>query len=175
MRWFGLAFAFLLAGCINVPDGITPVDDFDSDRYLGKWYEIARLDHRFERGLSDVSAEYSLREDGGIRVKNRGFSTKSNDWDEAIGKAFFVDDEETGFLKVSFFGPFYGSYVVFELDKANYQYAFVAGPNKKYLWFLSRTPTVSDALIAQFRRRAEAAGFPVEELILVDQQRNTTN
>lgn len=91
------------------------------------WYEIARLDHSFERGLEQVTAEYSLREGGGVQVKNRGFSNKKNKWSEAEGKAFFVGKASEGYLKVSFFGPFYGSYVVFELDKDNYQYAFVSG------------------------------------------------
>ena len=94
------------------------------DKYLGKWFEIARLDHRFERGLQQVTAEYSIREDGKVKVLNRGFSTKKDKWSEAIGKAKFAEDENTGFLKVSFFGPFYGSYIIFELEKENYSYAF---------------------------------------------------
>jgi apolipoprotein D and lipocalin family protein len=87
------------------------------ERYLGKWYEIARLDHSFERGLEKVSATYSLRDDGGVRVENRGFSQKKNTWKAAEGKAYFVRDSNEGYLKVSFFGPFYGSYVIFELDQ----------------------------------------------------------
>ena len=109
---------FFLAGCVGMPPGVEPVEDFELDRYLGKWYEIARLDHSFERGLSRVSAEYSLREDGGVRVVNRGYSDKSGKWKESEGKAYFVDGDDTGYLKVSFFGPFYGSYVVFELERA---------------------------------------------------------
>ena len=109
----------LLAGCLGLPDSVTPVKDFEVQKYLGKWYEIARLDHSFERGLEQVTAEYSLREDGGIRVRNRGFSTEKDQWQEAEGKAYFVSDETEGYLKVSFFGPFYGSYVIFELDKSD--------------------------------------------------------
>ena len=75
-----------------MPDKVTPVDDFDLTRYLGKWYEIARLDHSFERGLNKVTAEYSMRDDGGVKVINRGFSTKDNEWDEAEGKAYFVNE-----------------------------------------------------------------------------------
>ena len=127
---------FFLSGCVGIPEGVKPVDNFELDRYLGKWYEIARLDHSFERGLSKVTAHYSLRDDGGINVINRGFSAEKNAWKEALGKAYFVNDADEGHLKVSFFGPFYGSYIVFELDTAGYQYAFISGPDKDYLWLL---------------------------------------
>jgi len=165
----GLA-ALILVGCLKMPDSVTPVTEFKLERYLGKWYEIARLDHSFERGLEQVSAEYSLREDGGVRVINRGFSKKKDSWSEAEGKAYFVDDPSEGYLKVSFFGPFYGSYVVFELDKENYQYAFVSGPNTSYLWFLSRTPTVEKDLLEKFVQRARELGFDTENLIYVNHQ-----
>lgn len=159
-----------LTGCLGMPDNLTPVNDFKVDAYLGKWYEIARLDHSFERGLSQVTAEYSLREDGGIKVVNRGYSAAENEWKEAEGKAYFVDDENEGYLKVSFFGPFYGSYVVFELEKKGYEYAFVSGPNTDYLWLLSRTPKVSNKVKADFEARAKQYGFNTEQLIYVDQQ-----
>ena len=155
----------LLSGCLGLPEGVQPVDEFDLQRYLGKWYEIARLDHSFERGLDHVTAEYSLREDGGIRVINKGFSTANNNWKEIEGKAYFVRDPNEGYLKVSFFGPFYGSYVVFDLDK-EYQYAFVAGVNKSYLWLLARTPTVSEELIKQFVEKANDLGFETGDLII---------
>lgn len=158
-----------ISGCLGKPDNVTPVDDFDLNQYLGKWYEIARLDHSFERGLSKVTAEYSMREDGGVKVINRGFSAKDNEWDEAEGKAYFVNEENQGYLKVSFFGPFYGSYIVFDLDKENYQYSFVAGPNTSYLWLLSRTPTTSDELKDQFIKKAKELGFNTDELIFVEQ------
>ena len=158
----------LLSSCLGYPDSVKPVKQFELERYLGKWYEIARLDHSFERGLEQVTAEYSMRDDGGVRVLNRGFSTKSNKWKDAEGKAYFVRAPDEGYLKVSFFGPFYGSYVVFELDKANYQYAFVSGPDQSYLWFLSRTPRVSDKIKAEFLDQARALGFPVTDLIFVN-------
>jgi apolipoprotein D and lipocalin family protein len=158
----------LLVGCVGLPDGIEPVAGFELDKYLGKWYEIARLDHRFERGLERITAEYSLREDGGVKVLNRGFSAADNAWQEAEGKAYFVSDENLGHLKVSFFGPIYGSYVVFELDKAQYQYAFVAGYDKSYLWLLSRTPEVDKELIERFVARSKALGFDTDKLIYVD-------
>lgn len=161
--------SFFLTGCLGMPKGVQPVTDFDLNRYLGKWYEIARLDHSFERGLEKVSAEYSLRNDGGVKVLNKGFSIAKNKWKEAEGKAFFMKGEDEGYLKVSFFGPFYGSYVVFELDKENYNYAFVTGPDTSYLWFLSRTPTVSKKLIEQFVQKAKGLGFDTDQLIFVNQ------
>lgn len=159
----------LVSGCLGMPQNVTPVRDFELARYLGTWYEIARLDHSFERGLEQVTAEYSLREDGGVNVKNRGFSVVDNEWSEADGKAYFVNDSSQGYLKVSFFGPFYGSYIVFELEQDNYQYAFVSGPDLSYLWLLSRTPSVSDEVIADFIEKSRVLGFDTEELIMVKQ------
>jgi apolipoprotein D and lipocalin family protein len=161
--------SLFVGGCLGVPKGVSPVKDFDSNKYLGKWYEIARLDHSFERGLNSISAEYSLRDDGGVRVINRGFSIAGNKWKETEGKAYFVNGQDQGHLKVSFFGPFYSSYVVFELDKDKYQYAFVAGYNKSYLWLLSRTPTVNKDLIDQFVFRGKDLGFDTDKLIFVEQ------
>ena len=157
----------MLSGCLTVPDGIEPVDNFELNRYLGKWYEIARLDHSFERGLEAVSAEYSLRDDGGIRVINSGRNTDTQANQEAEGRAYFVEQPNLGYLKVSFFGPFFGSYVIFELDE-NYQYAFIAGNTTNYLWLLARTPEVSQELINQFISRATQLGFDTTQLIFVD-------
>lgn len=157
----------LTSACTGLPEGVNPVDEFNTDRYLGKWYEIARLDHSFERGLSRVTAEYSRRDDGGLDVVNRGYAQAKDKWEEAEGRAYFAADKDKGHLKVSFFGPFYGSYVVFELDKEHYQYAFVAGYNKSYLWLLSRTPTVSSQLVDRFTHRSKQLGFDTDKLIFV--------
>lgn len=162
----------LLAGCLGSPQGVVAIEGFDKQRYLGRWYEVARLDHSFERGLSNVTADYALREDGGIRVINRGYSAEDNAWQEAEGRAYFVGDQQQGHLKVSFFGPFYGSYIIFQLDKADYQYAFVAGNSKNYLWLLARTPTISLALRKEFIARVTELGFDPEALIFVDQELN---
>ncbi|WP_390623667.1 lipocalin family protein [Vibrio mangrovi] len=150
-----------------MPESVKPVSDFELNNYLGTWYEIARLDHSFERGLSQVTAEYRATGDGGVLVLNRGFSAVENEWKEAQGKAYFVGTKQEGYLKVSFFGPFYGSYVVFELDHDNYQYAFVSGPNTKYLWLLSRTPSVTPELIKKFIRMSAERGFDTNNLIYV--------
>lgn len=159
-----------LAGCVGIPANVKPVDHFELERYLGKWYEIARLDHSFERGLTRVTAEYSLREDGGVRVLNRGYSAQADKWKEAEGKAYFVDGPDQGYLKVSFYGPFYASYIVFELDHDNYQYALVCGPDKSYLWILSRTPVMPRAVRDKLVAKAAAAGFDTARLLFVDQR-----
>jgi lipocalin len=102
-----LFLALFLASCATTPpDGIHPVTSFEIDRYLGRWYEIARLDHSFERGMSDVNATYLLQDDGSVKVINRGYDTQRQAWKEAIGRALFIGDSHTASLKVSFFGPF---------------------------------------------------------------------
>ncbi|MBY0474736.1 MAG: lipocalin family protein [Nitrosomonas sp.] len=161
--------SFLLIGCLSIPSDIAPVDGFELDKYLGKWYEIARLDHSFERGLDQVTAVYSLRDDGGVRVINKGFSKVKNKWKEAEGKAYFMRNQQVGYLKVSFFGPFYGAYIVFELDQEDYQYAFVTSYDKSYLWLLARTPAVSEELIHRFVQQANALGFATDQLIFPEQ------
>lgn len=163
------SLAFWLSGCLGMPDGVKPVSDFELENYLGTWYEIARLDHSFEKGLSKVTAEYQLREDGGVRVINRGYNAETDNWKQAEGKAYFVEEPDKGYLKVSFFGPFYGSYVVFELDQPNYQYAFISGPNNDYLWLLARTPQVDQKVIDKFKAMSIERGFDLSQLILVEQ------
>jgi len=151
-----------------VPEGIEPITGFDQSRYLGTWYEIARLDHSFEHGLSEVSATYGVNPDDTISVLNRGFDSEAGEWREAEGIARFVQSADVAHLKVSFFAPFYGSYVVFELGE-DYDYAFVSGFNRNYLWFLARTPQVSEALRAQFLETITDLGFESEDLIWLDE------
>lgn len=159
-----------LAGCMGVPDGAKPVQGFEIEKYLGTWYEIARLDHSFERGLSNVTAQYSLRDDGGVRVVNRGFKASEGKWDEAEGKAYFVDDKTQGMLKVSFFGPFYGAYNVIALDRQDYQWSLVVGPDTSYMWILSRTPVLEKAIVDQLLAEAKSLGFNTDDLIFVDHE-----
>lgn len=159
--------ALILGGCLGMPESVKPVSDFQLNKYLGKWYEIARLDHSFEKGLSQVTAEYSIESDGGVRVLNRGFSDADNKWKEVEGKSYFVNTDSEGYLKVSFFGPFYGSYVVFELDHEDYEYAFVSGPNTNYLWLLARKPSVDPEVIRKFVKMSAERGFDVNNLIYV--------
>lgn len=166
-RLLPVLLPFLFGGCLDLTDGAKAVEGFELERYLGKWYEIARLDHPFERGLQQVTAEYAMRDDGGVSVTNRGFSTKKGKWEDAHGKAYFVGSSDVGHLKVSFFGPFYGSYGVFELGD-EYEYAFVASSSTKYLWFLSRTPQVSPELKARFIQEAKQLGYDTDALIFVE-------
>ena len=161
---------FLLQiSCTGIPNGIEPIDNFNLNKYLGNWYEIARLDHSFERGLSHVTANYSVRTDGGLTVLNRGFSAKDNEWNTAEGRAYFVGNKALGHLKVSFFGPFYGSYVIFKVDEPNYQYAYVTSYNKDFLWLLSRTPELSDEIKKDFVETTKKLGFDTKQLIYVKQ------
>ncbi len=169
-KTFALALivaAILVSACTGLPKGTSAVAGFELDRYLGNWYEIARLDHRFERGLSNVSASYSLQDDGSVRVLNRGFNRNTAEWDEAVGKAYFVDSPDVGRLKVSFFWPFYGGYNILELDLENYQYALVAGPNRSYLWILARSPELPADILESLVDKARDLDFPVDELIYV--------
>lgn len=168
MKALLIALAMLLAGCVDKPDNIEPVRPFDSQRYLGKWYEIARLDHSFERGLSQVTADYSLRADGGIKVVNRGFDEEKKAWKQSEGKAFFVRASDEAYLKVSFFGPFYGAYIVFDLAP-DYSYSLVSGPDKSYFWILSRTPQMDAAMQKRLVGKAQALGYDTSKLIYVKQ------
>ena len=159
---------FFFAGCAGIPENISPVTDFDVDRYLGTWYEIARLDHSFERGLEKVTADYSYRDDKGIKVVNRGFDPERNEWKEATGKAYLINGPDIGRLKVSFFGPFYGAYNIIDLDKENYSYSMVCGPTKKYLWILARTPFLEESIKDRLIKKAGSLGFDTEGLIHVN-------
>ncbi len=168
MKKLSLMCVLSLIGCMGIPENVRPVDNFKLEKYLGKWYEIARLDHSFERGLTHVTADYSVREDGGVKVVNRGYSALKNVWKEAEGKAYFVKRSDQGSLKVSFFGPFYGSYIVFGLDHENYQYSLVCGPDKSYLWILNRNPTMNEEIKYMLIEKARALGFDTRKLLFVD-------
>ena len=171
-----LFFTLTLAACATAPpEGLRPVTLFDINRYLGQWYEIARLDHSFERGMSDVSATYQLQEDGSVKVINRGYDTQRQAWKEAIGRALFIGDSSTASLKVSFFGPFYGGYHVIALDQQNYRWSLVAGPDRDYLWILARDKTLPTEVREQLLSQARALGFATDKLIWVEQKRASTS
>ena len=166
-RMTAFIIMLLIGGCVRTPEGVVPVTNFDVNRYLGTWYEIARLDHSFERGLTQVNAEYSLAESGAIKVINRGYNPVEKKWKEAQGRAYFVDTHRVGRLKVSFFGPFYGGYNIVELDHENYSYALVCGPSLTYLWILSRTPVLNEITVQELVARAKSLGFDTDNLIYV--------
>jgi apolipoprotein D and lipocalin family protein len=165
-----LALSLLGSSCTTGSSPAAPVKGFEADRYLGRWYEVARLPHRFERGLSDVTAEYSMNDDGTIRVVNRGWSVPKREWKSADGRAKFTSTTDVGQLKVSFFGPFYGLYTVAELDP-DYRWAMVVGPGTGYFWVLSRTPGLDEATLARLTSRAAELGIDAAKIERVTHER----
>jgi apolipoprotein D and lipocalin family protein len=156
-----------LSACTGMPDGVETVDGVDPERYLGTWYEIARLDHRFERGLEQVTATYSRRDDGGIGVLNRGYKVDDGEWSQVEGRAYPIEEGDWSRLKVSFFGPFYGAYNIVALDHDEYRWAMVVGYNRDYLWILAREPQLDPAITERLIDRARDWSFPVEDLHFV--------
>jgi apolipoprotein D and lipocalin family protein len=172
MRKIVLFLVWWIGGCsVAPPPGVTPITGFDLDRYLGRWYEIARLDHSFEHGLSDVTATYHRREDGNIQVLNRGYEERTGVWKEAEGRAAFIADPTVGSLKVSFFGPFYGGYHLIALDQEQYGWAMISGPSRDYLWILARTRTLPPEVRERLVEQAKALGFATDGLIWVKHHR----
>lgn len=173
-------FALFLSACTGIPEGVSTIKSFDANQYLGTWYEIARLDHSFEKDLEKVTATYSLRDDGGIKVINKGFNSKTGKWTEAEGKAYFIDPANadktnTGRLKVSFFGPFYGAYNIIQLDQPYYNYVMLCGPDKSYFWILSRTPQLAYPIKQELISKAKSLGFATDKLIYPLQSSDMTD
>lgn len=169
--------AVLAAGSIiyfskrqTIPRGIEAVKNFDAEKYLGKWYEIARLDFRYEKNINNTTAHYSLNEDGSIKVVNRGFNYKKNEYEEAVGKAIFVDSPQEAKLKVSFFGPFYAGYNVIAIDKS-YKYALVVGRSRDYLWLLSRRKSMPENIKEEYLQLARKLGYKTENLVWIEHNR----
>lgn len=150
------------------PEGIEVVEDFDLNRYLGLWYEVARLDNPFERGLEQVTAEYQLISDDSIRVINRGYHTEKGKWKESTARAQQNGEQGQGQLKVTFFWPFASGYYILDLDTENYEYALVTGDKKSYLWILSRSPELPQESVDRLVEKAKSLGFATDELIWVD-------
>ncbi len=158
--------SLLLQSCGSIPKKAVAVHPFDKTKYLGKWYEIARLDFKFERNLNNTTAEYSLRKDGKIKVDNKGYNYLKNEWKQSVGKAKFRGEDSIAKLKVSFFGPFYAGYNVIAIDK-DYQYALVAGRNTDYLWILSRTSTIPAEVKNNYIDIAKRIGYKTDDLVWV--------
>ena len=160
-----------LSACTLIDKPVTVVKPFELNQYLGTWYEIARLDHSFERNMSHVTAQYTLQ-GSKVVVTNRGFKQDEQQWDEANGKAYFIDGSDQGLLKVSFFGPFYGAYQIHDvIQEPNGQYtdALVIGPNAQYAWILSRTAVINPNTKQGFINKLSALGINTNNLIWVDQ------
>lgn len=177
-QWIFICLISLITACMGVPKNVKVIDSVDASQYLGTWYEIARLDHSFERDLEQVTATYSQNSDGSIKVVNRGYNPNTQQWKEAIGKAYFIDPPNadstfTGKLKVSFFGPFYGAYNIIALDQTYYNYVMICGPNKDYLWIMSRTPQLTYPIKQELMAKAKTLGFDTDQLIHVNQVPDT--
>lgn len=162
------AVAVALSRRRNIPKGVKAVKNFNVKKYLGKWYEIARFDYRFERTLKNTTAQYTLNNDGSIKVVNEGYNYKTNKQEHATGKAKFAGKKNVAQLKVSFFGPFYAGYNVIALDD-DYNYALVTGKNRDYLWLLSRHKTMPDTVMQRYLLLAAEYGFDISNLTWVKQ------
>lgn len=166
-----IALAAFTQPCSSIPKGISAVKNFEVDRYLGKWYEIARFDFRYEKNMSNVTAQYSLLDNGKIKVVNRGFDTIKSEWKQSNGVAKFAQSPDQGMLKVSFFRPFYSGYNIVKLD-TNYQYALVVGESRKYMWILSRTPHMPEEILQEYIQHAQSLGLNVEQLVFPTHEKN---
>jgi apolipoprotein D and lipocalin family protein len=162
----------LLPNCVSKPEPstVTSVRGFDLKRYEGRWYEIARLDHPFERNQTNVTATYSASPDGGMLILNRGYDTKSQKWKTADGHAKMVGDPGTGSFKSKVYSPFYATYHVIALDQKNYSHALVSSEDKDHLWILSRSPYMNERTLAELKSKAASLGYPVQDLIMVSHE-----
>ena len=167
LRTIVISAIFLQAGSA-MDNQLVPVPGFDLNCFLGKWYEIARLPTSFERNLGHVTATYSLREDGKVKVLNEGRNVWTDKYSKAVGKAKIAQDPTVGYLKVSFFWPFYADYIILELDKEGYNYAMVAS-SFKYLWILSRTPGLDKEILERLVKKAKELGFDTDKIYFTPQ------
>ncbi|CDF78182.1 lipocalin family protein [Formosa agariphila KMM 3901] len=161
----------IFTSCATIPEKAEAVTPFNKEKYLGKWYEIARLDFKFEKDLNNTTANYSINSNQTIKVENKGYNYKKDKWQEAEGKAKFVDSDSIAKLKVSFFGPFYSGYNVIALED-NYKYALVAGKNLDYLWILSRETFIPESIKQDFLKKAKEIGYNTDDLIWVEHDKS---
>lgn len=158
------AFVLINSCSVKVPENVTVVKNFDVEKYAGNWYEIARFDFKYEKDMKNVSATYTLNEDGSIQVVNKGYDFIKNEWKEVKGKAKFVGDEDKAALKVSFFGPFYSGYNVVAMEP-NYENVLVFGESNDYIWILSRNKTIPENIKTKFLAKAKEAGYDLDRLV----------
>lgn len=162
-----LVFMSFFTACSSIPDGATAVKPFELKKYLGKWYEIARMDFKYERDMNNVTATYTMNDDGSVKVDNQGYNYVDKEWKQAIGKAKFRGEPDEAKLKVSFFGPFYSGYNVIALDP-EYKYALVAGNDLDLMWILARTTTIPDDIKQKYLAIAKSIGYDTSALIWVE-------
>lgn len=153
---------------VGIPNGATAVKNFEAKKYIGKWYEIARIDFKWEKNMDQVTAEYSMKENGHIKVDNKGYNFVKKEWKQSVGEARFVENENLGRLKVSFFKPIWSGYNVIDLA-GDYQYALVAGDNLDYLWILSREKTIPEDIKQRFLQKAKKLGYNTDNLVWTKQ------
>lgn len=163
----GIGTALALHSRKSIPKGAVPVKPFNKNKYMGKWYEIARLDFRFEKGLNNTTAFYSINEDGSIKVVNSGYNPETDQVEQTVGKATFIGSPDEARLKVSFFGPFYSGYNVIAIDP-DYKYALVAGKNLNYLWLLSRETSMPEDIMQSYLLKARNLGYDTSKLVWVE-------
>jgi lipocalin len=172
--FFSAIAALSIFGCAGIPQGLGPlrlVEKVDTQKYLGRWYEIARFQQTFEKSIVGVTAEYSLRDDGRIRVVNSGFrGGLDGPYTEAKAVAWIPDPKRPAALKVQFFWPFSADYLIFGLDTEGYSWALVGDDTRSYLWFLARTPEISDELYQAMQRAARDQGYDLSKLYKVPQK-----
>ena len=156
-------FLSVVSGGCSPKKHLSTVDAVELSRYVGKWYEIARLPNSFEKKLTCVTANYALKENGGIKVTNKGFNTEKQEWEEANGHAKVPDPENPGELRVSFFRPFYGDYYIIELDP-NYEHVLVGSPSRKYLWILARNKSIKVEVYDDYLKTAKQLGFDTHNI-----------
>ncbi len=151
-----------------LPEGATPVSDFELDKYLGVWYELGRMNYYWEKeNLINVSAEYGLNDDGTVSVKNRGYDEEKEKWQEFIGKAKFRGDNTMAAFDVSFFGPIWAGYNVLSVDD-DYSYALVAGRNTDYMWILSRDLDIPAGVKLKYVAMLNEIGYDTEAINWVE-------
>ena len=148
----------------SVPNHIKVVTPFDIKKFDGTWYEIARFDFKHEKDLSNVTANYTLKENGGVQVLNKGYNYVKNKWEEAKGKAKFTTSNKDGSLQVSFFGPFYAGYHVVMMEP-DYETALIFGDTTDNIWILSRTKTISEATKQKYLTHAKKAGYDLNRMV----------
>lgn len=163
-----LLVAGLAVSCSTTDFSLSTADNVDLTKYMGTWYEIARIDFTFEKNLKNTTADYRMNKDGTVMVLNTGFNEKKNRWQSSEGRARMRKDSKSSELEVSFFGPFYSDYNILEI-MGDYEYALVAGKNNDYLWILSRTKTIPDDVKSAFLEKAKKLGFDTNRLIWVSQ------
>lgn len=166
-----LLSAFILASCGSSSKHTSGVNDFEVEKYMGTWYEIARMDFKFEKDLNNVSAQYNLDDKGNVIVTNSGYHTVKEQWEKAVGKAKFRGNNNIGELKVSFFGPFYSDYNVSAIDE-DYRYALVTGKNQDYIWILSRSKSIPDDIKGDYLEKAKTMGYNTDLLIWVQHDKD---